>query len=172
MWTHYTLLRNVVHPSGINSPRGGEHNPLRACCAALRASLAASRPPPMAAPRRGACRPGPGGFAPLRGLNGHAGTPPSVDQEEGEKGSFRPWGSGPGGQLDAKRLVHGRSEAEPVGKGRRLQLSTRFASGARKPRRPRGRAPKQGFVGSFEENILIGRTFGNFGHAPAGTRAR
>ena len=42
-------------------------------------------------------------------------------------------GSGPGGQLDAKRLVHGRSEAEPVGKGRRLQLSTRFASGARKP---------------------------------------
>ena len=40
-------------PSGINSPpEGGEQTPLRPSFGGLRAALAASRPPPRAAPRR------------------------------------------------------------------------------------------------------------------------
>ena len=56
-------------PSGINSPpEGGVCPPLRPSFGGLRASLAASRPPPRAAPRRGKIPP-----APL----GRAGPPPA-----------------------------------------------------------------------------------------------
>ena len=57
-------------------------------------------------------------------------------------------GRGPGGQLGAKRLVQAKRQPKAVGKGRRLQLSTRFSAGARKPpATPQGACPPQALGG-------------------------
>ena len=91
----------------------------------------------------GRAAPGPPVASPLARPERPRRHPPAGRSGGRRKRVFQTMGSGPGGQLDAKRLVHGRSEAEPVDKGRRLQLSTRFASGARKPpATPQGSCPR------------------------------
>ena len=121
--------------------------PLRACCAALRASLAASRPPPMAAPRRGACRPpAPRWLRPLARPERPRRHPLPVDQEEGERGSFRPWGG-------AVRVGNWTRSALSTGEAKRSRWARAEGSscprgsrrGRESPRRPRrGRAREAG----------------------------
>ncbi len=129
------IWRWLLQGKNNRPPKGVEHGPPSACFAAcaLRLRRPARRLGRLHGVGRAAPRP-PGGFAPLRGLNGHAGTPLAVNQDAGGRGSFRPWGGAGVWAGDRKRWAAAKPEP-PVGRlstagGR---LSTRQASGARKP---------------------------------------
>ena len=79
------IWRWLLQGKNNRPPKGVEHGPPSACFAAcaLRLRRPARRLGRLHGVGRAAPRP-PGGFAPLRGLNGHAGTP-SVDQGREER---------------------------------------------------------------------------------------